>query len=389
MSQAATSPKPRILVFVRYYLPGNKSGGPVRTLANLIDATHHRYDYRVVTFDRDLGDDHAYENVDLNGWNDVGPARVRYVAPGWTGLRQIAAVIKNARFDVMYLNSFFSLAFGLWPQWCNRGRAKPVILGPRGQFSRGAYGLKAFKKRLYVAAYKLIGAHKRVVWQATTEHDCADIINVMGSDIKVIEADNIASRRYATELPAKQPDLLRVVFISRISRMKNLDYALNVLREINVPMTFDIFGPAEDAQYWSECQKLIEQLPTNISVHARGRLPSAEVVNALSRYDVFFFPTKGENFGHVIAEALCAGLPLLIADTTPWRNLAAEGIGFDLPLDSPDGFATQLTQMHAMDIATHAAWRQDILDWAKKRFEQSDAVEANERMFEKVLARSG
>lgn len=34
---------------------------------------------------------------------------------------------------------------------------------------------------------------------------------------------------------------------------------------------------------------------------------SQEVVETFSQYDVFLFPTKGENYGHVIFEALAGG----------------------------------------------------------------------------------
>jgi len=35
------------------------------------------------------------------------------------------------------------------------------------------------------------------------------------------------------------------------------------------------------------------------------------------------------SFGHVIAEACVQVYPILIADTTPWRNFAKNGIGWD------------------------------------------------------------
>jgi glycosyltransferase involved in cell wall biosynthesis len=51
-----------------------------------------------------------------------------------------------------------------------------------------------------------------------------------------------------------------------------------------------------------------------------------------------FLPSLGENFGHVIVEALSAGCPILISDRTPWRGLAERGVGWDLPLEDPAGF---------------------------------------------------
>ena len=101
----------------------------------------------------------------------------------------------------------------------------------------------------------------------------------------------------------------------------------------------------------------------------------------LSAYDMFFMPTKGENYGHVIAEALCAGLPILIADTTPWRNLQEQGIGWDLPLNDPNAFSTAIDQLALMPAEQHVQMRETVLAWAKNKFSQRDAIDANIAMF--------
>ena len=105
------------------------------------------------------------------------------------------------------------------------------------------------------------------------------------------------------------------------------------------------------------------------------------MVKTLEKYDVFFFPTKGENYGHVIAEALCAGLPIVIADTTPWRNLQNLGIGWDLPLSNPDAFSAALDELATMPAEDHMHMRQNVLNWSKSKFSQRDAIEANIALF--------
>jgi glycosyltransferase involved in cell wall biosynthesis len=60
-------------------------------------------------------------------------------------------------------------------------------------------------------------------------------------------------------------------------------------------------------------------------------------------------PSAGENFGHTMLEALSAGLPLVISDRTPWKGLAADQAGWDLPLDDPEGFTAVLQQLVDMD----------------------------------------
>ena len=73
--------------------------------------------------------------------------------------------------------------------------------------------------------------------------------------------------------------------------------------------------------YWEKCQRIIDDLPENIQVKYNGTIGHEKVVREMASHDLFFLPTLGENFGHVIFEALAAGCPILISDQTPWRNL--------------------------------------------------------------------
>jgi len=41
----------------------------------------------------------------------------------------------------------------------------------------------------------------------------------------------------------------------------------------------------------------------------------------------------------------------LISDRTPWRDLAANGAGWDLPLHDPDAFVAALERVVGLDVA--------------------------------------
>ena len=45
--------KPVILVFLGNYLPGFKSGGPLRTIVNLVDNLSDEFEFLIITSDRD------------------------------------------------------------------------------------------------------------------------------------------------------------------------------------------------------------------------------------------------------------------------------------------------------------------------------------------------
>ena len=70
-------------------------------------------------------------------------------------------------------------------------------------------------------------------------------------------------------------------------------------------------------KYWKECVNLANIASSKLKIFHHGAIPFQKVLGVLSKNDLFLFPTKGENFGHVICEALFAGLPVITSDQTP------------------------------------------------------------------------
>lgn len=371
----------RILIFSGFYLPGYKGGGPIKTIKNLFDQAGKEVSFHLITSDRDLGDTAPYTSVEFGAWNIIGNAQVFYAQPSILGYKQIASILKQKDYDLIYLNSFFSVRFSIFPLLVAKVLDQKIIIGPRGEFSTGALSLKSRKKQLFIKLYKFFCLHRRTVFQASSSYEEEDIRRVLGSKIDIRIAEDIGSQEFAESLPIRTPDILKAVFVSRISPMKNLLAALEMLKVVKEPVLYHIYGPMEDQEYWAECEAVIKSLPAHIQVEHKGELTPDQVVQSMSTYDFFFMPTKGENYGHVIAEALCAGLPILIANTTPWRHLQEQGIGWDLPLNDPDAFSTTIDQLALMPVEQHLQMRETVLTWAKNKFSQRDAVEANIAMF--------
>jgi len=47
------SAKPTVLAFTACYLPGYKGGGPIRSVANIVDRLGEEFSFRIFTGDRD------------------------------------------------------------------------------------------------------------------------------------------------------------------------------------------------------------------------------------------------------------------------------------------------------------------------------------------------
>lgn len=377
-----------ILTGAHYYCPGFLAGGPIRTLANLVEQLGHEFAFYLVTSDRDIGDGGPYPGVTESTWNRVGQAQVYYIPPGLSRLVRLIRLFSTTPRDLVYLNSLFDPVFTLLPLMLRRldmGPATPVVLAPRGEFSTGALGLKKTKKALFLRVARLVRLYHGVIWQASSDYEAADIRAWMGEDVRIMVAPNLPSappdavQRGVNDRELGQP--LRLVFLSRLAPKKNLDFALRVLRWVQVPVDFSIYGPPEDPAYLEVCRRLAALLPGHIKVHWQGAVTPEEVAAVLARQDLFFFPTRGENYGHVIAEALSVGTPVLIADTTPWRDLESAGVGWDLPLDDESAFAARIEHCAHVSSQDYSVWRECVCRFARSRLEMERLVEANRQLF--------
>lgn len=365
MNTAVTVRKPVILVLVGSYLPGYRGGGPVRSISNAVEALGDELEFRIVTCDRDIGQPDAYPEIEPYRWTAVGKGRVMYIPSGARSLWRFMAVLRSTPADLLYLNSLFARKYSMLPSLLRRLgllHSNSLILAPRGEFSTGALQLKAWRKWGYISVSRAVGLYRQIVWHASSRYEEQDIRRAFRDSESITIARPLAESEPATkralrivtapDLPeARTPETirtalprgkpagsLRLVFLSRISRMKNLEGALSLLNGLSGQVYFTIYGPVEDPVYWQTCQAMIARLPSNVHVEYAGAVSHDAVQDVLSQSDLFLFPTLGENYGHVILEALLAGCPIVISDQTPWRNLEELGVGWDLPLRDPKKF---------------------------------------------------
>jgi glycosyltransferase involved in cell wall biosynthesis len=383
----------RVLILVEYYLPGYNAGGPIRTVSNLVENLGDRVDFAIVTKNRDLGARSAYPSTTTGVWHAVGKAQVLYLPH--VSIRRWVQLLDLTPHDILYLNSAFSPAFTLRPLLVARylcRSPKPVVIAPRGEYSVAALSLRSTKKRIFLRIAKRLNLFGGVIWQASSEFEVADIRRVVGPQARIEIAENMPTPQAgsATDDPfAKEAGQLRLVFLSRIARVKNLDGALRILASIDRPLVFNIYGPLEDRGYWDRCQQLIRELPEHIQVEYHGPLPNEAVASVLREHHLLFLPTHGENYGHVIAEALAAGCPVLISDNTPWTGLEEKGVGWEIPLSDVAGFQVVLRSLADMTHEAFARLSRRAQAYGRQLVRSPVVLKQNEDIFRQARAAAG
>lgn len=388
----------RVLCVLDYYLPGFKGGGPLRTLANMRHLLAGRVELAIFTRDRDLGSDRCYDGIETDRWIETADGPLYYASPENFSAAGLQRAMAGQPVTLLYLNSFFGFRSSIQVyHWARRQQPRlPILLAPRGEFSQGALAIKSVKKRLFLTLCKMFRLYRDVTWHASTKAEQTDILRQFPSAAGRIhlaeDPVEIGTAVPTADRPAPSPaGQLRLCFLSRISPMKNLDGLLRALAQLPVPspvqIALDIWGPVEDAAHWRLCQHLMAALPAHVTAQHKGPVTPDIVSTTFADYDLFAFPTHGENFGHVIFEALRAGTPVLLSDQTPWQADRAGAVRV-LPLAGADGGArawgAELAGFAALSAAEKAQLRQAARDYAEDFVQHSELLEKNLVMFQAV-----
>ena len=132
----------------------------------------------------------------------------------------------------------------------------------------------------------------------------------------------------------------------------------------------------------------MKTLPSNVKVAFYGDIAHSEVPDILLKYDLFFSPSKSENFGHSLIEALSHGIPLLIGDNTPWKGLPSKFAGWDLPVDDKSAFVSVVESMVNMDNEEFQKLHYGALSYIQTHELFCSVMELNEKMFQQIFAES-
>jgi glycosyltransferase involved in cell wall biosynthesis len=244
--------------------------------------------------------------------------------------------------DVIHSHNLW-MAPNLYPAMTH-GRRR-LVVSPRGTLAPAAFAYS----RLTKLACWFMGQGAAVCFadcvHATAESELNELRELgIRAPIAVIPNGVDLPTLAGREQRGKQK---QVLFLSRIHPKKGLDLLLPAwvrLQDSFPEWNLKIGGP--DEGYSSDLKRLAGILGCKRTVFA-GALFGEQKRYAIDETDVFVLPTRSENFGIVVAEALGAQLPVVTTKGTPWIDLDARGCGrcVDITVDGIEGGLRSLMSM--------------------------------------------
>ena len=378
----------------------------MQSVANLVKEFPEGVSYYIFCSDTDLNGAEL-EGIEINRWipyNDY--TKVWYAGPEKISDSLVKAV-NELKPDILYIIGLFSWHFNIVPMLFCKGPRK--LLSTRGMLHPGALAQKKWKKRIYLQLFKLLEFQYKVDFHATDEEEADYIRNCWPSltprppltppkegdgkpplitrkegdrkspvaplkegDKKppqetgnVFVAGNFPNKIGWLPLPAKESGKLNLISIGIISPMKNILLVLEALEKLEDEVQYDIYGPLKDEEYWVVCKEQIKKLPPNITVRYHKEIEPQKVKEVLEGAHVFILPSKSENFGHAIYEALSAGRPVVTSHNTPWNDLRESKAGMNVSTD----YTIELTD--AIRFFAQMG-PEELQEWGKGAFEYSE-----------------
>jgi glycosyltransferase involved in cell wall biosynthesis len=371
----------KILVFSDWFYPGSQAGGPIQSLISMMKFSSDCF--FVVTRNTDLNSSTPYQGIRSNTWQEGFQKNIQVYYLNENSLTEnfIFKIHNEIKPDRIYLNSMWSPKFTILTLNASRknGWSYQVVLAPRGMLKPAAFKQKGFKKKLFLFFAKATNTYGNICWHATSEIERDEILRLFPkANIRI--APNISNASFKN-VKKELSSPFRILTVGRISPEKGYYEALDAIRKCNPkkPVQWDIVGLKENAEL-VRVMLNAEQEFSSIKIQMHGHKNLDELKTFYEKAHIFFLPSRGENYGHAIAEALSYGTPVVISDSTPWKNLEAEFAGKATTLNKWN-LAESLDFFFNLSNDDYQLWSQGASNYAKAHVNSPETLAQNRALF--------
>ena len=206
----------------------------------------------------------------------------------------------------------------------------PYTIRTQGQLTPWALQQNRLRKKLYTLLIERHNLNKAAAIHCTTLQEAADLHN-FGIDTPAIALP--LGVEQATQIPNARVELLKlwlipgdrqiVLFLSRLHPKKRPDLLIDSFQQVITqnPDCHLVIAGSGDAEYTKYLQQLVTQYNLSDRITFTGFVTGIKKNLLLQGADMFVLPSYSENFGIAIAEAMAAGLPVIV---TPGIQIAPE-----------------------------------------------------------------
>ena len=258
----------------------------------------------------------------------IGPRRLgRAPALG----RWLHGQVRDGRAGVIHSHGLWRMS-GVYAARAVRGGPARLVVSPHGTLSRWSlrHG-RRHAKRLFWTALQRPALEQAACFRATSEQEYEDIRRLGFRQPVALIRNGIDLPRLR---PAARAGDRTLLFLGRLHPVKGVDSLIDAWRMVQDEFPrWQLVIAGDDTDYLGASGYMGELRRRAAAVGAArlsfpGELTGAAKWDAFRGAALYVLPSRSENFGMTIAEALAAGTPVIASDRTPWHRLPDRGAGW-------------------------------------------------------------
>lgn len=306
----------RVLQVTPYYYPELQFGGPPQKIHALSRGLARLgWDVMVFTFHsagRHKKDQVVYDQIAVQYLPWLGKGH--WQTP--RHLQTLQTAIDEA--DLIHCYGLYNL-LGPLAVWLGRRKDVPIVLEPLGMFTPRTRHIAIKQVYHYLFTNWMFQYAGRII--ATSPTELEELKKAVPEQKLVLRLNGLNLEEYA-QLPSpagfrQQFGLSEneriILYIGRISPIKNLESLITAFAQINIPNTrLILVGPLLEPHYAKSLQTQITTHQLTQRVLLTGPLYGQDKLTALAAAELFVLPSLFESYGNAASEAIAAGLPVLV-----------------------------------------------------------------------------
>jgi glycosyltransferase involved in cell wall biosynthesis len=241
----------------------------------------------------------------------------------------------------------------------------PLVVSPRGTLSAFAFNSGSRVKRLFWPLLQRPAIEHAACFHATAVSEANDIRRYGFKQPIAVIPNGIDLPKLVPKLKGGPRTLL---FLGRIHPIKGLDLLLEAWERLQLrhpDWILRIVGP-DDVGYGATLRQLAARLDLK-RVFIEGPLWGERKFEAYRQAQLFVLPTRSENFGVAVAEALASGTPAVVTHGAPWAGLEPAGAGRWVAISTESLFAG-LSSAMSLESGELALMGSRAREWMERDF---------------------
>ena len=349
----------RILHVIPYISP--VFGGPPQVIKAMVQASIiSGHDVIVLSTTAGLN-----EKIDGEGGLNILNSKTYKLFPisslrNWFYSKPLNDELKNlvGNIDLVHLHIPFTAPFFFAAKWARKNNI-PYVITTHGLLDVWSMNHKKIKKWIYFLLFEKLTFKKALKIHVTSTFEKNQVERLcLGVPLKIIPLPVVAEKKVHNlvfsdeDVPDSKDSVAHILFVGRLHPVKGITYllkALDILRNRGINFILDL-GGSGDKMYLEFLGKKIQEYDLQRFIVFHEHVNERQKKILYKKASVFVLPSLHENFGLAAAEAMAAGVPVVVTDQVGLaKDIAEFRAGIVVPASDSELLANAIQSILKID----------------------------------------